>query len=112
MPTIQRCLEDVPGPSALQVLMVWRHLELLGQPDHEVLDAVTRRVTDPGLMRDMTLAKVGLDPEWPDTPCIAARHGVALARAVAAGREGLRRVYRALLCAAPGTGEAAAPDSP
>ncbi|MFC4425062.1 hypothetical protein [Deinococcus navajonensis] len=101
MPTIQRLCEDAPGPSALQGLMVRRQLRLLGQPDHEVLEAVTRRVTDPGLMRDMTLAKVGLDPAWPGSPCIAARHDVSLARAVAAGREGLRRVYRALLDGAP-----------
>lgn len=78
--------------------MVRRHLKLLGQPDHDVLEWVTRAVTEPGLMRDMTRAKVGLDPDWPGTPHIAAHHGVPLARAVAAGREGLRRVYRALLC--------------
>ncbi|GGK17501.1 hypothetical protein GCM10008955_08780 [Deinococcus malanensis] len=91
--------------------MVRRHLSLLGEPDHELLEALADQVTDAGLMRDVTRAKVGLDPEWPDVPVLASRHGVPLARAIAAGREGLRRLYRALLCsgqegAGPGVPEA------
>ncbi|ACO47883.1 hypothetical protein DEDE109153_11910 [Deinococcus deserti] len=98
MPTIQKGPDEGSGPSAVQVLMVRRHLALLGEPDHEILEVLTDQVTDTGLMRDVTRAKVGLDPEWPDVPELALRHGVPLARAIAAGREGMRRIYRALWC--------------
>lgn len=112
MPTIQRGPDGESGPSAVQVLMVRRHLTLLGEPDHEVLEAVADQVTEAGLMRDVTRAKVGLDPDWPDVPALALRHGVPLARAIAAGREGLRRVYRALLCSDQKADEPGSQQSP